>query len=97
MYNSMANEDSKIIMIAAVNETVKLKQKQPYADAEDIMPKIMPLISNLSKKEETKLHAIAGVDLAIKYMDKNPKAKEKEIFQFILDNSSEMISPLNPD
>lgn len=93
----MANEDSKIIMIAAVNEAVKLKQKHPFADAEDIMPKIMPLVANLSRKEEVKLCAIAGVNSAIKYMDKNPKANEKEIFQFILDNHPETINPLTQE
>jgi len=86
----MVSDNAKLVMIVAVNEAVKFKRKYPLADAEDIMPKIMPVIANLSDKEDAKLGAIAGVNSAIRYMDKNPKAKEKEIFQFIMDNSSQI-------
>ena len=87
----MVSDNSKLVMIAAVNEAVKFKQKYPLADAEDIIPKIMPLIASLTNKEDAKLSAIAGVNSTIEYMNKNPHAKEKEIFQFIMDNSSENI------
>jgi hypothetical protein len=96
MYNhkKMVNDNIKIVMIAAINEAIKIKKQKPYADAEDIMPSVLMLISNFSKRDDSRLGAIAAVNSTIKYMNKNPGANEKEIFQFILDNSSEIINTI---
>jgi hypothetical protein len=92
----MASDNSKLVMIAAVNEAMKFKKQHPNADAEDIMPHVMRTIQGISRDSDAKISAIAAADSTIKFMWKNPDATEKQIFQFILDKSSEIMDSVSP-
>jgi|SRR3989344_330015 len=82
------------MMIASVNEALKFIKENPNRSDEDA---IAHMISTTKAQEKIKMIGLAATSFALGYRQRKNMAKDKEIFQFILDKSTEIINSVDSE
>jgi len=82
------------MMIISVNEALKFIKKNPNCSDEEA---IAHMISTIKAKEKIKMIGLAATSFALGYRQRKNRAKDKEIFQFILDKSNEIINSVDSE
>ena len=92
----MANKrDEELrMMIASVNEVLKFIKENPNCSEEEA---IAHMINMIRAQEKIKMIGLAATSLALGYRRGKKMAKDKEIFQFILDKSTEIINSVDSE
>lgn len=87
--------NSEIVMINAASYALDYQDKNPGADLEKIVQKVIENLDNLRIKKDIKIFGIAAASEALKLKKENKHRTNKQILQMFVNNSKNFIIKIN--
>lgn len=88
-------KDSEIAMINAASFALDYQDKNPMADTEETIQKVIENLDNIGVKIDVKIFGIAAASEALKLKKENKHKTNKQILQAFVNNSKSFIEKIN--
>ena len=86
---------SEIAMVNAASYALKYQDKNPGADIEEIIQKVIENLDNLGTERSVKVFGIAAASEILKLKKENKHKTNKQILQMFINNSKGFVDKVN--
>ena len=88
-------KNSEIAMISSASYALEYQDKNPGADTEEIIQKVIENLEMIGTKRELKIFGIAAASEALKLKKENAHKTNKQILQMFINNSKSFVEKVN--
>ena len=88
-------KNSEIAMINSASYALEYQDKNPGADTEEIIQKVIENLEMIGTKRELKIFGMAAASEALKLKKENKHKTNKQILQMFINNSKSFVEKVN--
>ena len=88
-------KNSEIAMINSASYALEYQDKNPGADTEEIIQKVIENLEMIGTKRELKIFGMAAASEALKLKKENKHKTNKQILQMFINNSKSFVEKIN--
>ena len=88
-------KNSEIAMINSASYALEYQDKNPGADTEEIIQKVIENLEIIGTKRELKIFGMAAASEALKLKKENKHKTNKQILQMFINNSKSFVEKIN--
>ena len=86
---------SEIAMVSAASYALEYQDKNPGADIEEIIQKVIENLDNLGTERSVKVFGIAAASEILKLKKENKHKTNKQILQILVNNTKSFLDRIN--
>ncbi len=88
-------KNSEIAMVSAASYALDYQDKNPEADAEEIIQKVIENLDKVGIKKNLKIFGIAAASESLKLKKENKHKTNKQILQMFVNSSKSFVEKVN--